>query len=201
MLFGGEIPLISVEALKMAKEVWRGRLRGIKQQNLFLYEKRLEGLTFPYLCVLPGNSTYTADDFIPAMNANMEAFPFFVRKKTAESSSPKEGVLFIREKVFFEVRGSILDNRVLLSWFFDGFEKEEFLVYRLTQIPTDVLLRRISPLGRVKATFYEDMPPVGGPYYYVVVQEGEEVRLGKNVFGPVWFPLSSSPPGMKIEEQ
>jgi len=187
-LFEGEKPLVSLEALGEAHLVAKTNLLGEKRQNLYHYDWVISGVTKPYFCILPVKERYVVDDILPVLNATVVPFVVSGGKEAPREESLVSLVQEGKRSGGFQVKGSVFGERVVLSWFFDSFVGEEYVVYRLNVEPSKAILQSASPLAHVTSSLYEDIPPVGGPYYYVVLQGGSASFSSNNVVGPLWFP-------------
>ncbi len=189
VLFGAKVPILSAELVKTSEIIFQQKTRGEPQQNLYRYGSFLSVLNYPYVAILPVKTNYTDEDILPVLNATVVAY---VPAKKEEVSSQVKEVSTKEEThspILFQVKGNVFRDRVMLSWFFDGYKGQEFAVYRLSVPPQIGVLRTSRPIARVNKTWYEDVPPVGGPYYYVVIEENEFQVDGKNSVGPLWFPV------------
>ncbi|MCX7882621.1 MAG: hypothetical protein N2314_05310 [Brevinematales bacterium] len=200
VVFGSGKPIVSLEVLQQSSKGEKVFLVGQKQQNLYRYLWKFSSLGYPYVAILPSKEKYTEEDIMPALNANLIAYNFKEKKEVLSSNGTQEQEIQKGVSLTFQVKGVLLQEKVVLSWFFEGYEGHEFAVYRVNSIPQLGVLRRMLPLARVKGTMYEDIPPVGGPYYYVIIQDGVWEVGTNQVVGPVWFP-ASPPPHRGVERQ
>jgi len=211
-LFGATNPIVSKEVLASASLIQKIRLAGVQSQNLYRYAVMLDVLAYPYVGVLPAKAQYEEKDILPALNVTLVAYERPAEKEIstalpredltnrpseggASSSAPQgEGMPALA------LKGSVFQERAMLSWFSPGRETETFVVYRLTMVPQKSVIRGTTPLARVTGTSYEDTPPVGGPYYYVVMRDTGEGDQSYAFIGPLWFPREPSSPQVIKEE-
>ncbi|MFN4217635.1 MAG: hypothetical protein ACK4HQ_09575 [Brevinematales bacterium] len=199
VLFGSKVPILSTDLLRTSEVIFQQKAKGVPQQTLYRYEFFLGVLSFPYVAVLPLKKNYKNEDILPVLNSTVVAYGL---EKNQGVSSAKEVLAEgeVSSRFLFQVKGNVFRDRIMLSWFFDGYNGQEFVVYRLGVPPQIGILRTSRPIARVRETWYEDVPPVGGPYYYVVIQDNEFQVEEKNSVGPLWFPVEPTTNRVMKEE-
>ncbi len=186
VLRGAQRQISSPQEFASATTITQITLTGTLLNNLYSYSILVETLEYPYLCIQPLKTSYTDEDILLGLNSLL--LPLNLPQPTTniapEPAPPPAQPLPLN----FQLRGTVLDNRVVLSWLYDGWENHSYTLYRFTIPPQEFMLRSTPPLATLQGTAYEDTPPVGGPYYYVVLQDATIQLEEKNIIGPVWFP-------------
>ncbi|URA11101.1 hypothetical protein [Thermospira aquatica] len=193
VLRGSQSRIDSLGTFLSAAIITQLNIRGTPLKNLYSYEILLDTLEYPYLCIQPLKENYNDKDILLGLNSLL--FPLALSKPTPSNIVTQN--ILSEEKIpgvtpplplSFQLRGSVLENRFVLSWLYDGWENHSFTLYRFTTPPQEFMLRSTPPLAILQETTYEDTPPVGGPYYYVILQDKVIQLEDNNILGPVWFP-------------